>query len=62
MAKERPDNSAPRGTPQRPLEQITWSSIEAQRKNHAMDELLSRRSPVPMITQPERPVQLVPLE
>jgi hypothetical protein len=43
---------APSGTPQAAMAGPPRSSIEAQRKNHLMDELLANRSPVPLIGIP----------
>jgi hypothetical protein len=59
--KERENYGAPLGVPQRPLEQITWSSRRNQRPD-VLNAILGSRSPIPLVTLPERPVERVPLE
>jgi hypothetical protein len=61
MAK-RESTGAPSGTPQNPAGWPTppTSSRRNQRPD-PLNELLGRRSPIPMSVEPERPARLVPL-
>jgi hypothetical protein len=63
--REREDFGAPLGVPQRPLEQITWSSREATRSGpvDAMARALGARvGPLPMVVVPGRQVERIPID